>query len=179
MMRSAEAIGMRHILLGAAIFALAFSLALRAQGRDAQTAADVPIEAQKTVLAVQQALGMIRGMNHIDALNDVVLIGTDTMGVFGQAFRSDMPWPVCTLTHYQASITHSDWGLRAEIERTNPVGIIQGRGGLPLAAPQKLIQVVAGTLVWNELDPGIDATPAQGTYADRFLPQSSTPKRSI
>ena len=133
---------MRHILLGAATFALAFSLALRAQGRDRQTAADVPTEAQKIVLAVQQALGMIRGVNHIDAVNNVVLIGTDTMSVFGQAFRSDMPWPVFTLTHYQVSIKHSDWGLRAEIERTNPVGIIQGRGGLPLAAPQKLIQVV-------------------------------------
>src|ERR1700681_1404407 len=110
---------MRHILLGAAIFALAGSLALRAQGRGAQAAADVPTEAQKTVLAVQQVLGMIRGVNHIDAVNNVVLIGTDTMGVFGQAFRPDMPWPVFTLTHYQASIKHSDWGLRAEIERTN------------------------------------------------------------
>jgi glyoxylase-like metal-dependent hydrolase (beta-lactamase superfamily II) len=165
---------MRQILLAAAILALAGSaspsMRAQAQGRGGQPAApQVQTEAQKTVEAVQNALGMIRSVQRVDAVNSVVLMGTGTAGAIGQAWRPDMPWPVFKLTSYKASIKHSDWGLRAEIERTNPDGVVQGGGGLPLAAPQKLVQVVAGKFAWNETQPGINPTPAQGTYNDRLL----------
>jgi len=160
---------MRNVLLAAAILALAGSPPIGAQGRGAQPAAEVQTDAQKTVEAVQNALGMIRSVQRVDAVNNVVLVGTGTMGAIGQAWRSDAAWPLFKLTNYKASIKHSDWGLRAEIERTNPDGVVQGGGGLPLAAPQKHIQVVAGKFAWNETQPGINPTPAQGTYSDRLL----------
>ena len=161
---------MRNMLLMTAVLAIAAAPPARAQsqGPGAQASAQAQ-DAQKTVEAVQSALGMIRGVQRIDAINNVVLQGTGTMGAVGQAWRPDMPWPVFKLTNYKASIKHSEWGLRAEIERTNPDGVVQGGGGLPLAAPQKLVQVVAGKFAWNETQPGINATPAQGTYNDRLL----------
>ncbi len=163
---------MRKMLLATTMLAVAAELPTHAQTRpqtaQAQTQAQAS-DAQKAVEAVQYALGMIRGVQRIDAVNNVVLVGTGTMGAVGQAWRPDLPWPLFKLTSYKASIKHSDWGLRVEIERTNPDGVVQGGGGLPLAAPQKLVQVVAGKFAWNETQPGINATPAQGTYNDRLL----------
>ena len=74
---------MRKVLLAAAILALTASPPIGAQGRGAQPAAPVQTDAQKTVEAVQNALGMIRSVQRVDAVNNVVLVGTGTMGAIG------------------------------------------------------------------------------------------------
>ena len=58
---------------------------------------------------------------------------------------------------------------------------LQGGGGLPLAAPQRQIQVVGGKFAWNEstpgagLTPGTTATPAPGAANDRLVQLWTTP----
>ena len=48
--------------------------------------------------------------------------------------------------------------MRVDVTRSNPDGLIQGGGGLPLAAPQRQIQVVSGKFAWNESVPGAGFT---------------------
>ena len=133
-------------------------------------------DSQGVVEAASYALGMIRGPQRVDAVNTIAFWGTGTMNALGQAYRPEMPWPAFKLTNFKVSIKYSDRALRFEMERTNPDGLVQGGGGLPLAAPQKLIQVVAGKYAWNESQVGAGlvsgqgtTTPAIATYNDRLL----------
>jgi glyoxylase-like metal-dependent hydrolase (beta-lactamase superfamily II) len=133
-------------------------------------------DARAVVEASAYALGMIRGPQRVDAVNTIWFSGTGTMNALGQAYRPDMPWPAFKLTSFKVSIKYSERGLRFEMDRTNPDGVVQGGGGLPLAVPQKLIQVVAGKYAWNESQVGAGlvpgqgtATPAQAAYSDRLL----------
>lgn len=120
--------------------------------------------------AASGALGVLRGTERSDSLVRLQFQGTGTMSAFGQAWRPDMPWPSFKLTNFKAAISYTNpTAVRLEIERTNPDGLVQGGGGLPLAAPQKLVQVMTDKYAWNEAQPGINATPAQATYNDRVL----------
>ena len=127
-------------------------------------------DATAAIEAASGALGVLRGTEQSDSLVRLQFAGTGTMGAFGQAWRPDMPWPSFKLTNFKATISYANpTAVRMEIERTNPDGLVQGGGGLPLAAPQRLVQVMADQSAWNEAQPGINATPAQATYHDRVL----------
>jgi glyoxylase-like metal-dependent hydrolase (beta-lactamase superfamily II) len=71
--------------------------------------------------------------------------------------------------------------MRVDVTRSNPDGLVQGGGGLPLAAPQRQIQVVSGQFAWNEsvpgagFIPGSTATPAPDALQERLLQLWTTP----
>ncbi len=152
--------------------ALVMFAALTAPGAHAQ-------DALATIKAAEYALGMIRGPQRIDAINTMEVWGTGTSNNFGQAYRADGPWPAFKIT-YHASYSYRTPAMRIDITRSNPDGPLQG-GGLPLAAPQRQIQVVNGMYAWNEsvpgagFIPGSTATPAPGALDDRLLQMWMTP----
>jgi glyoxylase-like metal-dependent hydrolase (beta-lactamase superfamily II) len=151
----------------------------RSQPATAATAAGPDVKA--ALAAAANALGMIRGPQRIDALSTVEYWGTGFTYAVGQSFRPDLPWPAFKAT-YHASISYLVPGMRIDITRTNPDGPVQGGGGLPLAAPQRQIQVVGGRFAWNESEPGAGlvpgagtATPAAAAVNDRLLQLWTTP----
>jgi glyoxylase-like metal-dependent hydrolase (beta-lactamase superfamily II) len=133
-----------------------------------------------TLKAAEYALGMIRGPQRIDPINTFEYWGTGSTHAFGQAYRPGMPWPAFKVT-YHASLSYAVPAMRVDVTRSNPEGLVQGGGGLPLAAPQRQIQVVSGGFAWNEstpgagFSPGTTATPAPGTANDRLLQLWTTP----
>ena len=139
-----------------------------------------PFPAAATLDAAADALGMTRGPQRVDALSFVEYWGTGTMHALGQAFRPDTAWPAFKVS-YHASIGYVVPGMRVDLTRTNPDGPVQGGGGLPLAAPQRQIQVVSGKFAWNEstpgagFAPGTTATPAPAAVNDRLLQMWTTP----
>jgi len=141
--------------------------ALAAPGARAQ-------DAQAAIKNAQYALGMIRGPQRIDAINTLEYWGTGFTYAFGQAYHPGSAWPAFKVT-YHASLSYAVPAMRVDMTRSNPDGPIQGGGGLPLAAPQRLIQVVSGKFAWNEsvpgggFIPGSTATPAQDAARDRML----------
>jgi glyoxylase-like metal-dependent hydrolase (beta-lactamase superfamily II) len=133
-----------------------------------------------TIKAAEYALGMIRGPRRIDAVSTLEYWGTGYTYAFGQAYRPDGPWPAFKVT-YHASLSYAVPAMRVDVTRSNPDGLAQGGGGLPLAAPQRQIQVVSGQFAWNEpipgagFAPGTTATPAPGAAGDRLLQLWTTP----
>jgi glyoxylase-like metal-dependent hydrolase (beta-lactamase superfamily II) len=121
---------------------------------------------------------MTRGANRVDSFWSMEFWAEGMTYALGQAYRADGPWPGFK-TQYHATLTYEtngEPGMRVEMVRTNPDGPIQGGGGLPLAAPQKPINVVSGKYAWNETQPGAglvagygSATPAMGTVNDRSM----------
>src|SRR5712691_2875063 len=152
---------------------IAVVVALAAQSLSAQDAA-------ATIKAAEYALGMIRGPQRIDAINTLEYWGTGNTYAFGQAYRPDMAWPAFKAT-YHVSLSYRASAMRVDVTRSNPDGLIQGGGGLPLAAPQRQIQVVSGKFAWSESVPGAGfiagstASPAPGTANDRLLQLWITP----
>lgn len=122
-----------------------------------------------TLTDAAMALGMLRGPQLIDAVATMEFWGTGTMNVFGQAYRPGGPWPALTVTAYHAAVDFAVPGMRVDLTRANPPGTVQGGGGVPLAAPQRQIQVVSGRHAWNEARYGADATPAMNAVAERLL----------
>jgi hypothetical protein len=142
-----------------------------------------PARAQNAAAKIKDAeyaLGMIRGPRRIDAIATLEYWGTGYTYAFGQAYRPDTPWPPFKVT-YHASLSYALPAMRVDVTRSNPDPPVQGGGGLPLAAPQRQIQVVSGQFAWNEstpgagLTPGTTATPALGASNDRLLQLWTTP----
>jgi glyoxylase-like metal-dependent hydrolase (beta-lactamase superfamily II) len=150
---------MRKNVIAIAVLAALSVVTMRAQ------------DARTTIDAMANALGMLRGLNADDAVLTAWYEGTGMSYAPGQSWRPDMPWPAAKVTRYRASIGYypDQAGMRVEIERTNPDGLVQGGGGLPFLAPRQQIQVVAGRFGWNETQPGMNATPALGAARDRAL----------
>jgi glyoxylase-like metal-dependent hydrolase (beta-lactamase superfamily II) len=155
---------------------LCAALALASLGSPSGEAQD----AAAKIKDAQYAMGMIRGPRRIDAIATLEYWGTGFTYAFGQAYRPDTPWPAFKLA-YHASLSYTVPAMRVDVTRSNPDGPMQGGGGLPLAAPQRQIQVVSGQFAWNEptpgagLTPGTTATPAPGTANDRLLQLWTTP----
>ena len=103
-------------------------------------------------------------------LNGIQLTAAGSSFAFGQSFKPGGPWPAFKVTRFTQVINLADPSMRIELERTNPDGLVQGGGGLPLAAPQTQIQAVNGRLAWN-VGPGPAGvpTPAMNTADERLL----------
>src|SRR5262249_26756528 len=72
------------------------------------------------------------------------------------------------LTKYQLDVDYLIPAMRIDLERTNPDGLVQGGGGLPLPAPQRQIQSLRAATAWNMAD--LDGTNATAAAAgDRPL----------
>ena len=137
-------------------------------------------DAATVIKNAEYALGMIRGPQRIDAINTLEYWGTGSTYAFGQAYHPGGAWPEFKAT-YHASVSYAVPAMRVDVTRSNPDGVIQGGGGLPLAAPQRQIQVVSGKFAWNESVPGAGfaagttATPAPDAAIDRLLQLWMTP----
>ena len=137
-------------------------------------------DAQAVIKTAQYAIGMIRGPQRIDAVNTLEYWGTGSTYAFGQAYHPGSAWPAFKAT-YHASLSYAVPAMRVDGTRSNPDGVIQGGGGLPLAGPQRQIQVVSGAFAWNESVPGAGfiagstATPAPDAFNDRELQLWTTP----
>src|SRR6267154_2763917 len=133
-----------------------------------------------TIKTAEYALGMIRGPQRIDAVSTLEYWGTGSTYAFGQSYRPDLAWPAFKVA-YHASLSYAVPAMRVDVMRSNPDGLVQGGGGLPLAAPQRQIQVVSGRFAWNEsvpgagFTPGSTATPAPAALNDRLLQLWTTP----
>src|SRR4029077_7643141 len=110
-------------------------------------------DAATVIKNAEYALGMIGGPQRIDAINTLEDVGTVSTYAFGQAYHPGSAWPEFKAT-YHASLSYAVPAMRLDVTRSNPDGPIQGGGGLPLAAPQRQIQVVSGRFAWNEPVPG-------------------------
>lgn len=137
-------------------------------------------DAQAVIKTAQYAIGMIRGPQRIDAINTMEYWGTGSTYAFGQAYRPGSVWPAFK-AQYHASLSYAVPAMRVDVTRSNPDGLIQGGGGLPLAAPQRQVQVVSGKFAWNESVPGAGfiagstATPTPDAVNDRQLQLWITP----
>jgi glyoxylase-like metal-dependent hydrolase (beta-lactamase superfamily II) len=137
-------------------------------------------DAQAVIKTAEYALGMIRGPQRIDAINTLEYWATGSTYAFGQAYHPGSAWPEFKVT-YHASLSYAVPAMRVNMTRSNPDGLIQGGGGLPLAAPQRQIQVVSDRFAWNESVPGAGfvagstATPTPTAVNDRLLQLWMTP----
>ena len=126
--------------------------ALTAQQRQVPSAAGGPgNDVKKVVEAMQDNLGMLRGMNRNDAVNRVEYWGTQgTRIVGGQPVQ---------LTTWKISLNYTMQGMRFDYTH----------GGL------RTIEVVSDKFAWNEVTPGGAATPMPATLAERQLQLALTP----
>ena len=162
------------IIMTLAALSILSSSPLRAQQKESATPAAPDLN--QTLRDAADALGILRGPLEQDSILTMELWATGTMYAVGQAFHPDGPWPAFKLTSYHGAISYNPPGaMRVALTRTNPDTPIQGGGGLPLAAPQQQIQVVAGKYAWNEARYGMDATPAMPTAPDRLVQVWITP----
>jgi glyoxylase-like metal-dependent hydrolase (beta-lactamase superfamily II) len=164
---------MRTVLAAAAIAlsAMAATGEQTATGSAARTA-ETPAPPDRATLLreVGIAHGMLRGLQYNDATTTAQYQATGTQYIVGQAFKPGAPWPAAKLTKYNVWVNYAVPGIRIDLERTNPEGMVQGGGGLPFAAPQRQIIVVGGSRAWNEtMMPGGPATPAIGQERDRAV----------
>jgi hypothetical protein len=88
-------------------------------------------------------MGMLRGVNEVDAVATLELQATGTVQVQGQP---------CRLTSYRASINYQVSGMR-----------VQSTCTLPNGQTRKAIEVVSGTYAWDEDIVGAGLVPGRGT----------------
>ena len=136
-------------------------------------------DASTVIKNAEYALGMIRGPQRIDAINTLEYWGTGSISAVQPANGQGGARPEFKAT-YHASLSYAVPAMRVDAMRSNSNGPNQG-GGLPLAAPQRQIQVVSGKFAWDESVPGAGfaagttATPAPDAVSDRLLQLWVTP----
>jgi len=111
-----------------------------------------PATDPKTVIfEMQDALGMLRGLQQQDSVNRVEFWGTQ-----GSAVMQGRSYP---LEKFRVSINYSVPGMRVDLARA---------GG-------REIRVVSGKFAWNEETPGGKATPMPAALGERLLDLWTTP----
>jgi len=116
------------------------------------TAPDV----KTTLYRVGDALGMLRDIEERDAVLTMDWRGTGTITVGGQS---------CKLANYRGQVRYSVPAMRTDFACAQA----DGKPG------PRMVQVVAGTLAWNETTPGVGGTPALDTVTDRLVQLWSLP----
>lgn len=104
---------------------------------------------KEVLFGAANALGMLRSLQQQDSINTVEFWATGTMSVGGQLWK---------VTNYRGSVSYNPPGMRAEFTRTGGNGQTQHQ-----------IEVVSGRFAWNETEPGMNATAAQGSFNERIL----------
>lgn len=104
----------------------------------------------KIIMDSEDAMGMLRSVEQIDAINTMEFWATGTSyDVSAQSGGK----PVAYKTEYHANLGYNPAGYRLEITRTKADG----------GAPQKSLEVVNDKYAWNETQPGAGLIPGQGT----------------
>src|ERR1700730_5786502 len=88
-------------------------------------------------------MGMLRGLQEVDAVATLELQGAGTLQVLAQP---------CALTNYRASINYQISGMRVQYTCT-----------LPNGQSRKAIEVVSGAFAWDEDIVGAALVPGRGT----------------
>ncbi len=108
-------------------------------------------------------MGMLRGVQEVDAVATLELQGTGTIQVQGQP---------CKIANYRASINYQVSGMRVQYTCT-----------LPNGQSHKAIEVVSGAFAWDEdvigagLVPGRGtATPSRASLSERLIRLWSSPQ---
>ena len=128
------------------------SLTLLAQDRQgAAPARPAAIDAHKIVFEMQDALGILRGLQQIDAVSRIEYWGT-TGSVASQGRTANV-------SAFKVSINYLRPGMRFDVTRD---GVRE-------------IQVVADAYAWNEDVPGGKAVPMPAAVAERLLRLWLTP----
>jgi hypothetical protein len=119
------------------------------------TAPDV----KTTLYRIADALGMLRGTDERDSIITMDWRGTGTVMVGGQS---------CRLANYRGQVRYL---APAPAMRTDfACAQADGKPG------PRNVQVVAGSLAWNETAPGVGGTPALDTVTDRLVQLWSLPQ---
>jgi hypothetical protein len=142
----------RAPLLAIGALTVCAGLTAFAQGRQGAPAARLPpTDPQKVIFEMQDALGMLRGLQQTDAVTRIEYWGTK--GSVMTAVRT------AEISTFKVSINYTTPGMRFDVTR----------GG------QREIQVVSGAYAWNEDVPGGKAVPMPAAAADRLLQIWLTP----
>lgn len=139
------------VLAGALIAGMLVST--HAQQRAAQPANTSDVKG--IVFELANSMGMLRGLQQEDSILTLEHWAKGTMTVGGQRF--DLP-------EYRMSINYSVPGVRVDYRR-------QPAGG----QAQRVIEVVAGPVAWNETDRGKGATAARDRVKERLVQIWTTP----
>jgi len=106
---------------------------------------------KRLVFEMQDAIGMLRGLQQVDSVNRIEYWGTT--GTMVQGART------LQLSSFRVSINYNVAGMRVDFTHDG----------------QREVQVVAGNAAWNEETPGGKATPMPSALADRQLQLWLTP----
>lgn len=139
------------LTIGSAMALTGLSVLALAQGGFAPDRPAPGTDPKKVIFEIQDALGMLRGNNQVDAAARVEYWGT-TGSMTTQGRTSN-------LTNFKVSINYETPGMRFDFTR-------DGR---------REIQVVAGKFAWNEDTPGGKAVPMPGAAGERLLQLWLTP----
>jgi hypothetical protein len=153
----------KALVLLAGATALIAPLAAFAQYGGAEPAAKSTApqtEANKTLKAAADALGMLRGINRVDAITRMEYWASGTAMMGSQAATVD----------YHVTLAFNPPGMRVDMNRPNA------------GSAQHSIQVVNDKYAWNETEPGAGlagskgtASPASDSFAERYLQLWSFP----
>src|SRR5581483_3754198 len=136
--------GARRTLLGGAVLIIAVMQVLGRPGVrvDAASGHAQPERAGNLALAVE-ALGTAR-------LTSIQVVGNGSDYVVGQSYDASSPWPRFAMPSFTMTIDFAQPALR--LERTRAQGEQPPRGGAlqPLVGELRLVQLLAGNVVWNE-----------------------------
>lgn len=135
--------------LGAAV-ALAGLTASAQSARIARPAAADAADPKTVLFRAADALGMLRGLQQEDSITTFEFWATGTMNDAGQPLK---------LTNYRGSVRF----------RAVPGMRVDFTGAAPGRAPARQIRVVAGKFAWNEIEPGLNASPAMASANERLL----------
>src|SRR3954471_23043724 len=83
-------------------------------------------------------------------LTSIQVAGNGSDYVVGQSYDASSPWPRFAMPSFTMTIDFAQPAIR--VERTRTQGEQPPRGGAlqPLVGEQRLVQLLAGTAVWNE-----------------------------
>jgi glyoxylase-like metal-dependent hydrolase (beta-lactamase superfamily II) len=83
-------------------------------------------------------------------VTSIQVTGHGSDHVVGQSYDASSPWPRFAMPSFTLSVDFAQPAIR--VERTRAQGEQPPRGGAlqPLAGEQRLVQLLAGTAVWNE-----------------------------
>jgi hypothetical protein len=146
---------MRKIVLvvAGALIAGMLAVSTHAQQRPAQPANASDVKG--IVFELANSMGMLRGLQQEDSILTLEHWAKGTMTVGGQRF--DLP-------EYRMSVNYSVPGVRVDYRR-------QPAGG----QAQRVIEVVAGPVAWNETDRGRGATASRDKVKERLVQIWTTP----
>ncbi len=141
------------LVLAGALIAGMLAASTHAQQRPAQPANTSDVKG--IVFELANSMGMLRGLQQEDSILTLEHWAKGTMTVGGQRF--DLP-------EYRMSINFSVPGVRLDYRRQPASG-----------QAQRVIEVVAGPVAWNETDRGRGATGARDKAKERLVQLWTTP----